>query len=159
MEKIAPYIDICISNEEDAMDVFGISADNTDIENGKLSKEGYKNVARKLSEKYGFKKVAITLRSSINASRNKWAALFYDGTDYFFSREYDMAIVDRLGGGDSFCAGLIYSILRNETSQRAVEFASAASCLKHSIEGDFNMVSVEEVERLAHGDSSGRIQR
>ena len=159
MEKIAPYIDICISNEEDAMDVFGISADDTDIENGKLSKEGYKNVARKLSEKYGFKKVAITLRSSINASRNKWAALFYDGTDCFFSREYDMAIVDRLGGGDSFCAGLIYSILRNENSQRAVEFASAASCLKHSIEGDFNMVSVEEVEHLAHGDSSGRIQR
>ncbi len=159
MEKIAPYIDICISNEEDAKDVFGIEANDTDIENGKLNKNGYKTVAQKLADKYGFKKVAITLRTSLNANRNKWAALFYDGKDFFFSHEYDMFIVDRLGGGDSFAAGLIYSILKNESSQRIVEFASAASCLKHSIEGDFNMVSVEEVERLAHGDSSGRILR
>ncbi|MGN0729547.1 PfkB family carbohydrate kinase [Treponema sp.] len=159
MEKIAPYVDICISNEEDAKDVFGIAAADTDIENGKLNAEGYKNVALQLAEKYGFKKVAITMRSSINANRNKWSALFYDGKECFFSREYDMAVVDRLGGGDSFCAGLIHSLLKNEDGQKAVEFASAASCLKHSIEGDFNMVSVEEVEHLVNGDSSGRILR
>lgn len=159
MEKIASYVDICIANEDDAKDVFGIEAADTDTENGKLNKEGYKSVARQMVEKYGFKKVAITLRTSINANVNRWSALYYDGSDFFFSREHEMFIVDRLGGGDSFCAGLIYSILKNESSQRVVEFASAASCLKHSVEGDFNMVTVEEVERLAHGDASGRIQR
>lgn len=159
MEKIASYVDICIANEDDAKDVFGIESADTDTENGKLNKEGYKSVARQMVEKYGFKKVAITLRTSINANVNKWSALYFDGSDFYFSREHEMFIVDRLGGGDSFCAGLIYSILNKETSQRVVEFASAASCLKHSIEGDFNMVTVEEVERLAHGDASGRIQR
>ncbi|MCR5081382.1 MAG: sugar kinase [Treponema sp.] len=159
MEKIASYVDICIANEDDAKDVFGIEAADTDTENGKLNKEGYKSVARQMVEKYGFKKVAITLRTSINANINKWSALYFDGSDFYFSREHEMFIVDRLGGGDSFCAGLIYSILNKETSPRVVEFASAASCLKHSIEGDFNMVTVEEVERLAHGDASGRIQR
>lgn len=159
MSRICKHVDICISNEEDARDVFGIEADDSDIINGKLNKEGYKKVALKLSQVYGFKKVAITLRTSINANQNKWAALFFDGKDYFFSREYDMVIVDRLGGGDSFCAGLIYSLLNGEDGQRAVEFASAASCLKHTIEGDFNMVSLAEVERLAHGDTSGRIIR
>ncbi len=159
MESLAPLIDVCISNEEDAKDVFGIEADNSNIEEAKLSKDGYSEVAQKLAEKYGFKKVAITLRSSINASQNKWSALLYDGKKSFFSQEYDMMIVDRLGGGDSFCAGLIYSLLKNESDQYAVDFASAASCLKHSIEGDFNMASVEEVERILKGDSSGRIQR
>lgn len=159
MEKIAPYADVCVANEEDAKDVFGIEADDTDIENGKLNKNGYKSVAKKLADKYGFKKVAITLRTSINANINRWTALYYDGSDYYFSREHEMMIVDRLGGGDSFCAGLIYSILNKKTSMEAVEFASAASCLKHSVEGDFNMVSAEEVERLAAGNASGRIQR
>lgn len=159
MEKIAPYADVCVANEEDAKDVFGIEADDTDIENGKLNKNGYKTVAKRLSEKYGFKKVAITLRTSINANINRWSALFYDGQEYYFSREHEMMIVDRLGGGDSFCAGLIYSILSGKDSKDAVEFASAASCLKHSVEGDFNMVSAEEVESLAAGNASGRIQR
>lgn len=159
MEKIAPYIDVCISNEEDAKDVFGIEADGSDIENGKLSRNGYKSAALRLAETYGFKKVAVTLRTSINASINRWSALFYDGKDFFFSREHEILIVDRLGGGDSFSAGLIYSLLCNESSQNCVDFASAASCLKHSIEGDFNMVSAEEVRHLAKGDASGRIQR
>ncbi|MBS7242192.1 sugar kinase [Treponema sp.] len=159
MEKIAPYAHVCVANEEDAKDVFGIEADDTDIENGKLNKNGYKTVAKKLADKYGFKKVAITLRTSINANINRWTALYYDGADYYFSREHEMMIVDRLGGGDSFCAGLIYSILSGKTSMEAVEFASAASCLKHSVEGDFNMVTAEEVERLAAGNASGRIQR
>lgn len=159
MEKIAPYAHVCVANEEDAKDVFGIEADDTDIENGKLNKNGYKTVAKKLADKYGFKKVAITLRTSINANINRWTALYYDGADYYFSREHEMMIVDRLGGGDSFCAGLIYSILSGKSSFDAVEFASAASCLKHSVEGDFNMVTAEEVERLAAGNASGRIQR
>lgn len=159
MEKIAPYADVCIANEEDARDVFNIEADDTDVENGKLNKEGYKTVAKKLVEKYGFKKVAITLRTSINANINRWSALYYDGTEYYFSREHEMIIVDRLGGGDSFCAGLIYSILNGKNAVQTVEFASAASCLKHSVEGDFNMVSAQEVELLASGNATGRIQR
>lgn len=159
MTRICEYVDICISNEEDAKNVFGIEAENTDIEAGKINKEGYKSVAKQLMNRFGFKKVAITLRESINANQNNWSALLYDGKEYCFSKMHQMMIVDRLGGGDSFAAGLIYSILNNKTTQESVEFASAASCLKHSIEGDFNMVSVEEVEKLASGNASGRIQR
>ena len=159
MSEICKYVDVCISNEEDAKDVFGIEAENTDIYSGKLNKEGYKSVAKQLSEKFGFKKVAITLRTSINANRNNWAALLYDGKDFCFSKEYEMFIVDRVGGGDSFAGGLIYSLLTSKSTQEAVDFAVAASCLKHSIEGDFNMVSVDEVEKLAAGNASGRIQR
>ena len=159
MSEICKYVDVCISNEEDAKDVFGIEADNTDINSGKLNKEGYKSVAKQLAEKFGFKKVAITLRTSINANRNNWAALLYDGKDFCFSKEYEMFIVDRVGGGDSFAGGLIYSLLTSKSTQEAVDFAVAASCLKHSIEGDFNMVSVDEVEKLAAGNASGRIQR
>lgn len=159
MSEICKYVDVCISNEEDAKDVFGIEAENTDINSGKLNKEGYKSVAKQLAEKFGFKKVAITLRTSINANRNNWAALLYDGNDFCFSKEYEMFIVDRVGGGDSFAGGLIYSLLTSKSTQEAVDFAVAASCLKHSIEGDFNMVSVDEVEKLAAGNASGRIQR
>ena len=161
MKEISAFVDVCIGNEEDAKDVFGIEAENTDVNNGKINKSGYKSVAKQLADEYGFKKVAVTLRTSINANLNKWAALLYDAEEkeYCFSREYDMFIVDRLGGGDSFSAGLIYSFLTGKTTQEAVDFASAASCLKHTVEGDFNMASVEEVEKLAAGDGSGRIQR
>ena len=159
MSEICQYVDICICNEEDAKDVFCIEAGGSDVESGRLDKEGYKSVARKLMDKFGFSKVAITLRTSINANRNNWSALLYDGKDYCFSREYEMYIVDRVGGGDSFAGGLIYSQLNNKTLQETVDFASAASCLKHTIEGDFNMVSPEEVEKLASGNGSGRIQR
>ena len=159
MTKICAYVDVCIANEEDAKDVFGIEAKDNDAVGGHLNKEGYFSVAKQLVENIGFKKVAITLRTSINANQNKWAALFYDGTDFFFSKEYEMMIVDRLGGGDSFSAGLIYSILNGKDSQSSLDFAVAASCLKHSIEGDFNMVSVEEVEKLVAGNATGRIQR
>ena len=161
MGRICRYVDVCIANEEDARDVFGIEADSTDVEHGYLNKNGYESVARKLAEGCGFKKVAFTLRTSINASVNKWAALLYDAeTDnIFMSTEYDVQIVDRLGGGDSFSAGLIYSLLNGKSCEDAVNFACAAGCLKHSVEGDWNMVSVQEVERLAGGDSSGRIQR
>lgn len=159
MTELCKYVDICVANEDDAADVFGIKAENTNTTKGELSTEGYKSVARQLMEKFAFKKVAITLRTSINANRNDWQALLYDGKDFFFSKKYEIWIVDRVGGGDSFTAGLIYSLLSGKSSQEAVEFAVAASCLKHTIEGDFNMVSVAEVEKLASGNASGRIQR
>lgn len=159
MAKLMPYVDVCIANEEDAADVFGISAANTDVTTGKVNHEGYKDVAKQLADRFGFEKVAITLRSSISANDNDWAAMLYDKKDYYFSKTYHMHIVDRVGGGDSFGGGLIYSQLNGFTPQESIEFAVAASCLKHSIEGDFNMVSVDEVLKLATGDGSGRVQR
>ena len=159
MTELCKYVDVCISNEEDAKDVFGIEAENTDIYGGKLDKEGYKSVAKQLADKFGFEKVAITLRSSISANDNDWAAMLYDGENYCFSKEYHLHIVDRVGGGDSFGAGLIYSLLSGKDSQSAIEFAVAASALKHTVEGDFNRVSVSEAEKLAGGDGSGRVQR
>ncbi len=159
MTELCKYVDVCISNEEAAKDVFGIEAEGTDIYGGKLNHEGYKSVAKQLADKFGFEKVAITLRSSISASDNDWAAMLYDGENYCFSKEYHLHITDRVGGGDSFGAGLIYALLSSKDTQAAVEFAVAASALKHSIEGDFNRVAVSEVEKLAGGDGSGRVQR
>ncbi|MDO4668247.1 MAG: sugar kinase [Butyricicoccus pullicaecorum] len=159
MTDLCQYVDVCISNEEDAKDVFGIEAENTDIYGGKLNKAGYKSVAKQLSDRFGFEKVAITLRTSISANDNDWAAMLYDGENYCFSKEYHLHIVDRVGGGDSFGGGLIYALLSGKDTQTAVEFAVAASALKHSIEGDYNLVSVSEVEKLAGGDGSGRVQR
>lgn len=159
MTKLCEYVDVCISNEEDAKDVFGIEAQNTDIYGGKLDKNGYKSVAKQLASRFGFEKVAITLRSSISASDNDWAGMLFDGEDYYFSKEYHLHIVDRVGGGDSFGGGLIHSLVSGKDSKEAIEFAVAASALKHSVEGDFNRVSVSEVEKLAKGDGSGRVQR
>jgi Sugar kinases, ribokinase family len=159
MEGLMEYVDVCIANEEDAADVFGIHADKSDVVQGQIDHEGYKGVARRLAESFGFELVAITLRESISASDNNWGAMLYDGNDYCFSKKYPVHIVDRVGGGDSFGAGLIYSRLNGLDMQRCIEFATAASCLKHSIEGDFNMVSVSEVQKLAEGDDSGRVQR
>lgn len=159
MTELCQYVDVCISNEEDAKDVFGIEAENTDIYGGKLNKEGYKSVAKQLADRFGFEKVAITLRTSLSASDNDWAGMLYDGENYCFSKEYHLHIVDRVGGGDSFGGGLIYALLNGKDSQSAIEFAVAASALKHSIEGDFNRVTVAEVEKLAGGDGSGRVQR
>lgn len=159
MANLCQYVDVCIANEEDAGDVFGIKASNTDITGGKVDHEGYKEVAKQLADRFGFSKVAITLRSSISANDNNWAAMLYDGKDYYFSKSYLMHIVDRVGGGDSFGGGLIYSCMSGFDAKQTIEFAVAASCLKHSIEGDFNQVSVEEVLKLAGGDGSGRVQR
>ena len=159
MTDLCQYVDVCISNEEDAKDVFGIEAEATDIYAGELNHEGYKSVAKQLADKFGFEMVAITLRSSISANDNDWAGMLYDGENYCFSKSYHLHIVDRVGGGDSFGAGLIYSLLSGKTSQQAIEFAVAASALKHSVEGDYNRVSVSEVEKLAGGDGSGRVQR
>lgn len=159
MSLLMPYVDVCIANEEDAYDVFGIKASNTDVSKGKVNRIGYIDVAKQLTDRFGFKYVAITLRESISASDNNWGAMLYSGGETWYSKMYSMHIVDRVGGGDSFGAGLIYGLLTGLDNQEALEFASAASCLKHSIEGDFNMVSVEEVKKLADGDGSGRVQR
>ena len=159
MGELCKYVDYCIANEEDAKDVFGIEADNTDINSGKLDREGYISVAKKLTEKFNFKGVAITLRESLSANDNNWSAMLYTNGQAVFSKKYAMHIVDRVGGGDSFGAGLIYALLNNYEPQKLIEFAVAASCLKHSIEGDYNMVSVKEVETLASGNASGRVQR
>lgn len=160
MSKLCKYVDICIANEEDAKDVFGIEADNSDAVNGQLDKEGYKLVALQLKNRFDFDKVAITLRKSINANENKWSAMLYENEKFYFSKEYDLRIVDRVGGGDSFGAGLIYSCMKGMEAQKIVDFAVAASALKHSIEGDFNRVSVLEVEKLSSGEqSTGRVQR
>lgn len=159
MSRLCQYVDICIANEEDAKDVFGIEAGDSDITGGRLNKENYKTVAKQLMEQFGFEMVAITLRTSISASDNDWAGMLYDGKQYSFSRGYRLHVVDRVGGGDSFGGGLIYSLLKGKSTQETIEFAVAASALKHSIEGDFNRVSVAEVEKLAGGDASGRIQR
>ena len=161
MTDLCQYVDVCISNEEDAKDVFGIEAEATDIYGGSLNHEGYKSVARQLADKFGFEMVAITLRESHSAFDNGWSAMLYNvaENEYCFSKKYDLHIIDRVGGGDSFGGGLIYSLLTGKNTQAAVEFAVAASALKHSIEGDYNMVTVAEVEKLAGGDGSGRIQR
>ena len=159
MTELCRYVDVCICNEEDAKDVFGIEAESTDIYGGSLNREGYKSVAKQLADRFGFEKVAITLRESHSAFDNGWSALLYDGENYCFSKKYNLHIIDRVGGGDSFGGGLIYSLLSGKDTQAAVEFAVAASALKHSIGGDYNMVTAPEVEKLAGGDGSGRIQR
>ncbi len=159
MGKLCEYIDYCIANEEDAKDVFGIEAENTDIYGGKLDRNGYISVAKKLTERFNFKGVAITLRESLSANDNNWSGMLYTGGEAYFSKKYAMHIVDRVGGGDSFGGGLIYSLINDYEPQKAIEFAVAASCLKHSVEGDYNMVSVKEVSALAGGDASGRVQR
>ena len=159
MGQLMPYVDVAIANEEDCEKVFGIRAENTDITGGELSREGYVGVAKKLSEKFGIDTVAITLRGSISASVNQWAGMLYQDGQSWFSKNYTIHIVDRVGGGDSFGGGLIYALSEGYSQQDAIEFAVAASCLKHTIEHDFNDVTVEEVKKLAEGDGSGRVQR
>ncbi len=160
MTELCSYVDVCIANEEDAKNVFGIQAENTDVVSGRINKEGYEQVAKQLCSRFGFEKVAFTLRTSHSATVNDWAGALYDREKMYYSKQYHISsIVDRVGGGDSFAAGLIYSLKNGYDPQRAIEFAAAASALKHSIEGDFNRVTVDEVEKLASGDASGRVQR
>jgi 2-dehydro-3-deoxygluconokinase len=159
MGKLMEYVDVCIANEEDAEKVFGIRADDTNVSSGNLNHDSYKSVAKKLSDKFGFSKVAITLRRSISASDNDWAGMLYDGEDYYFSKNYHIHIIDRVGGGDSFGGGLIYSLISDYSSVDTIEFAVAASCLKHTLEFDFNCVSISEIRNLMAGDGSGRVQR
>jgi 2-dehydro-3-deoxygluconokinase len=159
MGSLMEYVDVCIANEEDAADVFGIRAKDSDVSGGKISPEGYRDVARTLTDRFGFRRTAITLRESLSANDNNWSALLYTGEECYFSKTYPVRIVDRVGGGDSFAAGLIYGTLSSLSPRDTLEFAVAASCLKHSIEGDFNHVPAAEVLKLAQGDASGRVQR
>lgn len=160
MTRLCRSVDICIANEEDAERVFGLRSDKTDVNTGKLNKAGYEEVAAGLIRQFGFRAVAFTLRGSHSATVNDWSGMLFDSRECWYSRDYHLDhIVDRVGGGDSFGAGLIYALRHAYSPQRAVEFAAAASALKHSIEGDFNRVTVAEVERLASGTGSGRVQR
>lgn len=159
MSKLMKYVDVLIANEEDAENVFGIKAENTEVQTGKLSRESYENVAKKLSEIFDINTIAITLRTSLSADDNLWSGMIYTNNKAEYANEYRLHIVDRVGGGDSFAAGLIHALMLNYDAKRAVEFATAASALKHSIVGDYNRVSIQEVETLMKGDGSGRVQR
>jgi len=158
MTELMEYVDIIIANEEDAEMVFGIKS-GSDITGGDINVEGYRNVAEQLIEKFDLELVGSHLRISRSASDNGWLVVLYDGKDFVQSATYDIHIVDRVGGGDSFAGGLIYSQLSGKSLQETAEFGAAASCLKQSIPGDFNHVSIKEVETLAAGNASGRVKR
>ena len=157
MGKLMQYVDVCIANEEDAESVFDIKG--AEVTSGKIDHAQYEDVANQLTQRFGFKKVAITLRESLSASENGWSAMLYENGKAAYSNRYLIKIVDRVGGGDSFGGGLIYALLRGDDSSKAINFAVAASCLKHTIPGDYNRVTLDEVEALAKGDASGRVQR
>jgi 2-dehydro-3-deoxygluconokinase len=159
MTDLMSYVDVLIGNEEDPTRVFGIQPEGANVDSGKLSIEGYKILTKALMDEFGFKKVAITLRESISASENFWSACLFDGEKFIQGPRYHVQIVDRVGTGDAFAAGLIYSLLQGKKDREALSFAVAAACLKHSIWGDFNIVNVDEVERFAAGETTGRVQR
>jgi 2-dehydro-3-deoxygluconokinase len=162
MIPLMEYVDVCIANEEDAEKSLGFKAGTTNVDSAELDEKGYFELAKELKKKFSFKAVAITLRESYSASRNGWSALLHDEkdcTEPYRSKRYDVQIVDRVGGGDSFASGLIYGLLTKNNSKDALEFAAAASCLKQTIPGDFNLVSVDEVEKLSKGSGSGRVER
>lgn len=160
MSNLVQYVDVCIANEEDADKVLGIKAPNNNVESGQINKRGYEYVAKEICNRFGCKKVAITLRESINASHNGWSGMIYDAAGVAnYSTHYDIDVVDRVGGGDSFTGALIYSLITGKDDKSTIEFAVAASCLKHSIEGDFNRVTVFDVENLVKNGGNGRVQR
>ena len=159
MSELCRHVDVCIANEEDAWSVFDIKTDQKALLSGKLDVEAYRKTAETMQERFGFSKVAITLRKSFSASDNSWSALLLDEGGFCRSREYPIHIVDRVGGGDAFGGGLIYGLVNGMTGKDALEFGVAAGCLKQTIEGDFNLVTVNEVKKLVGGDGSGRVQR
>ena len=159
MGNLMSYVDVCIANEEDADKVFGIRPADNNVDAGKINHAGYEDVAKALRDRFGCETVAITLRESISASDNKWSAMLYQEGNACFSKTYNIHIVDRVGGGDSFGGALIYALQSGYSQQDTIEFAAAASCLKHSIEFDFNQVTVDEVTSLMNGDASGRVKR
>ena len=159
MTGLMQYVDVLIGNEEDAAIALGFEPEGTDVYKGELNIEGYKSVFAQLTRAFGFRYVASTLRESFSASDNGWSALVYDGKEFYRSKRYDIHLVDRGGGGASFAAGLIYGLSTGKSLQETAEFAVAASALKQTIVGDFNLSTLEDVENLAKGDSSGRVQR
>lgn len=159
MRPLMKYVDVCIGNEEDAQLCLGFKPD-ADVTAGRTAANGYKTIFMQMAQEFGFKYVASTLRESYSASHNGWKAMIYDGHSFYESRHYDIRpIVDRVGGGDAFAGGLIHGLLTMPTQDEALDFAVAASALKHTIHGDYNLVSADEVETLANGDASGRVQR
>lgn len=159
MTDLMQYVDVCIGNEEDAEKVLGFKPAGTDVTKGDLALAGYEDIFKRMKERFGFRYVVSSLRESISASDNNWSAAIYDGNEFYHSRTYKLHIVDRVGGGDSFAAGLICGLMDGKSGKEALEFAVAASALKHTIPGDFNCVTRNEVLALAGGDGSGRVQR
>jgi 2-dehydro-3-deoxygluconokinase len=159
MSQLVKYVDVLFANEEDAEKVFGIKADESNVVEGKLSLKGYEQVCRRLKERFDFKRVAISLRESIVANLNGWSGVLLDGDDFYSAKQYTVHIVDRVGAGDSFSAGIIYGFLTGMKPQETLEFAVAASCLKHTVVGDFNEVTLDEVKSLMKGSGSGRVVR
>lgn len=159
MTKLMDYVDVCIGNEEDAALCLGFHPEGTDVTSGKLDIAGYEKMMKQMIEKFGFKYVVSSLRESYSASDNGWSACISDGNEFYHSRKYDVRIIDRVGGGDSFAGGLICGLLDGKDMKDSLEYAVAASALKHTINGDFNLVSREEVDTLVGGDASGRVQR
>ena len=159
MRPLMQYVDVCIGNEEDAQLCLGFKPDS-DVTGGKTDASGYKEIFKQMKEEFGFKYVVSTLRESFSATHNGWKALIYNGEEFYESKRYDInPIIDRVGGGDSFAGGLIHGLLKYKDQGKALEFAVAASALKHTIPGDYNCVSEKEVETLMGGDASGRVQR
>ena len=159
MRPLMQYVDVCIGNEEDAQLCLGFKPDS-DVTSGKTDASGYKEIFKQMKEEFGFKYVVSTLRESFSATHNGWKALIYNGEEFYESKRYDInPIIDRVGGGDSFAGGLIHGLLKYKDQGKALEFAVAASALKHTIPGDYNCVSEKEVETLMGGDASGRVQR
>lgn len=159
MRRLVKYVDVCIANEEDADKVLGIKVPDNNVESGRLNTAGYEYVAKKICDRFGCKKVAFTLRESISASHNGWSGMIFSNGRSEYSAHYDIDVIDRVGGGDSFTGALIYSLISGKSDKDAIEFAVGASCLKHSIEGDYNRVSIEDVESLLRNGGSGRVQR
>ncbi|MEX2565893.1 MAG: sugar kinase [Cyclobacteriaceae bacterium] len=159
MTKLCQYVDVCIGNEEDAETTLGFKSKESDVTKGELNLEGYKDVFKQMKDQFGFKFIASTLRESYSASDNGWSALVYDGNEFYHSKKYDIRIVDRVGGGDSFASGFIYGLVEGMPLKEACEFAVAASALKHTFPGDMNQATLSEVKVLMGGDASGRVQR
>lgn len=159
MKDLMQYVDVCIGNEEDAHLCLGFKPDS-DVEGGQTDAAGYKGIFEQMHKEFGFKYVISTLRESYSASFNGWKAMIYNGEEFYESSRYEIKpIIDRVGGGDSFAAGVIHGLMTKPTQKEALEFAVAASALKHTVYGDFNLMSSEEVENLVGGDASGRVQR
>lgn len=159
MRPLMKYVDVCIGNEEDAALCLGFVPD-ANVEAGETGAEGYKGIFKQMREEFNFTYVVSTLRESFSATHNGWKAMIYNGKEFYLSKRYDIdPIIDRVGGGDSFAGGLIHGLLVKDNQGTALEFAVAASALKHTINGDSNLASIEEVEALAGGDASGRVQR
>ena len=159
MRPLMQYVDVCIGNEEDAQLCLGFKPD-ADIEGGKTDASGYHKIFEQMAKEFDFKYVVSTLRESFSATHNGWKALIYNGQEFYESKRYDInPIIDRVGGGDSFSGGLIHGMLTKPTQGEALEFAVAASALKHTVNGDFNLVTEAEVEALVGGSANGRVQR